>query len=268
MKKIFMRIIFGTLLLGLFFSSITISAINNVGPLYTCPANPDPIVDGTIDKIVEWKAGVPLTVVLFDLTNQANKIVIEIMSVYGNNYILYWAVTIPDTAINPKDYFFIVIRTHEVNPIVVDPTPNGKFGAEHDIKFIWLYNNDTMDAFTSGVAFTWKDDISNLGTNDCVGKARNNRTHTTIEMSTPFNSGDANGYDFNTYVNGTIDIFLWYHDEDNHVDYTQIRESDVDWDYIEQKIQCTKTSPISIYAIFLSLLSTAVFVILVRKRKR
>jgi len=267
MKKTFLLSTFGLLILGLLFTSIFVSAATNVGPLYTCAANPDPIVDGNIDKVVEWKVGKPINVKLFDLNDQSRSIVVEIMSVYGNDLLLYWAVTIPDSAITPEDFFFIVIRTHEANPIVEIPKPDGKFGAEHDIKFMWLHNNMTMDAFTSGTGFTWKDDISNGGTEDCYGKAKNNKTHTTIEIRTVFNSGDTSGYDFNTYINGTIEIFLWFYDEDTGIDYTQIREVDVDWNYIEQMIRCTKVSPIPINFIFLGLITTAVFVLVKKRRK-
>ncbi|MBD3190291.1 MAG: hypothetical protein GF308_06590 [Candidatus Heimdallarchaeota archaeon] len=239
-----------------------------VNTLHTCEATPDPNVDGKIDKAVEWKAGWPITVTLYDLTNQANKIDIEIISVYGADQIVYYAVTVPDTGINPEDYFFMVFRTHEVDPIVEIPNIDGRFNKEHDVKFMWLHNNHSMDAFTTGTWFNWADDPSNGGSDDGFGKCRNNRSHTTIEMSFPFDTSDLNGFDVILSLNATVELFLWYHDEDVGRDYCQIRENDADWDYLEQIIDSTKCGPIPLPYVFLGLIGISVITVIIRGRRK
>lgn len=236
--------------------------------LHTCEAIPDPNVDGKIDKAVEWKAGWPITVTLFDLADQTNKIDIEIISVYGADNIVYYAVTVPDTGINPEDYFFMVFRTHEANPIVETPNIDGRFYKEHDVKLMWLHNNHSMDAWTTGTWFNWADDPSNGGTDNGYGKCRNNRSHTTIEMSFPFDTSDLNGFDVVLSLKATVELFLWYHDEDVGRDYCQIRENDADWDYLEQIIDSTKCTPLPLPYVFLGLIGISVITVVIKGKRK
>ena len=266
-KNILLAAISGSLVF-LILAAMFVNAPVSHGPLYTCPAIPDPSVDGNVDTVVEWKDGIPLDITLFNLANQADELDIEIMSVYGADLIIYYAITIPDTAINPEDYFFMVFKTHEVNPIVENATQFGNFGAENDVKFMWFHNNHSMDAFTKGIGFTWADDVSNGGVDNGQGKCQNNGTHTTIEMAFPFNTGDTSGFDVSLFINGTTELFLWYHDEDSHKDFCQIRSTDVDWDFIKQEINCSATTPIPIAFVFFGLMVTAIAAVFYRKRRK
>ncbi|MHA1220400.1 MAG: hypothetical protein ACTSQB_01565 [Candidatus Heimdallarchaeota archaeon] len=264
--KILPIAIMSSALVVLFLATTFVSGISSLGPLYTCEA--DPTVDGKIDKAGDWSAGVPIVVTLFDLDNQANKMDIEIMSTYGADYILYYGFTFADADLDPEDYFFIVIRTHEVNPIVEEPKREGKFGKEHDVKHMWIHNNHTTDGWTTGIGFAWADDPSNGGVDNGYGKCSNNGTHTMIEMAMPMNSGDTLGFDLNAIINGTQDIFIWYRDQDNARDYTLIRQADNDWDYILQNIFCTGTTPLPLTYVFFGIAGTAAIVVLIKRRRK
>lgn len=257
----------GSALLLLVISSTLVSAPAVVGTLYCCTTT-DPTVDGVLG-VSEWKDGVPLGVTLFDLTNQGNKLDIEIMSVLGRDNYLYFGVTIPDTVIDGEEYFYIVFDDAEGTPIVAEPNPEGKFGAYHDMKVMWVHNNHSTDAFTTGVGFEWKDDVSNSGIENTLGKCFHNGTHLTIELRTPINSGDTAGYDFNVAINSSINIFLWYHNPSAaaDIDYTQIREADNNYDVIKLLIQCTGVSPLPIEFVIMGILGVAVFTIIYKKRR-
>ncbi len=92
---------------------------------------------------------------------------VEIQSVHGLDLILYFGITYEDSSINPEDYFFIVFKTVEGDPLVFAPyNASGAFGLDHDVKFIWLHNNVSMDAYTIDTGYNWIVDTDSGGTND------------------------------------------------------------------------------------------------------
>lgn len=238
-----------------------------INTLYCCSTE-DPNVDGVLGA-TEWSAGVPIAVTLYDLTDQVNQLDIEIMSVLGKDNLLYFGITIPDTDVNLENYFFIVFDDAEGSPIVEDPKPDGTFTPNHDYKLLSVHGNLSVDGFTSGSNnFGLKEDVNNAGTENSYGKCHYNATHITMEIRTPINSGDANGYDINTAVNQSINIFLWYHDAEAGIDYSQIREADYDYDVIKLTLSCnTLPLPIPIQIVIIGTLGVAVFAFIFKKRK-
>ncbi|MHA1244527.1 MAG: hypothetical protein ACTSP7_08150 [Candidatus Heimdallarchaeota archaeon] len=255
--------------IGIIFLLLATTAVvgSTLGSLYCCPSV-DPIVDGDIGA-VEWKYGTPRTEKLYNIVAEADYLNVEIQSVYGNDLILYFGITYLDAAINPEDYFFIVFKTVEGDPLVEPPYGAlGSFGAIHDVKMIWQHNNVPADAFTNGTSFVIVYDTDVVGgTNNVQAKCKNNGTHTTIEMSTPFNSGDTAGKDFNIGVGTTISILLWFHDEDKHIDFTQILEATNDYQWLDLYIGC-KPAPIPIAFVLLGLMTTASVSMIIKRRRK
>jgi hypothetical protein len=265
MRNKTLRLVGLNLSLVLLFLSITIVVGPSLRTLYCCPS-PDPVVDGTIGAS-EWKEGVPKEVKLHNLLTESDIITVEIQSVHGNDLILYFGITFEDNGINPEDYFFIVFKNVEGDPLVLPPyNASGTFGLEHDVKMLWLHNNVSIDAFTKDSGYIWEDDIIAGGTYDLTAKCYFNGTHTTIEMRSPFNSGDTAGHDFSLSVGVRMQIMLWYHDEDKHIDFCQILETTLDYEWLDLYIGCTPT-PIPITFVILGL-ATTVAVSLIMKRRR
>ncbi|MFW9924892.1 MAG: hypothetical protein ACFFDW_16560 [Candidatus Thorarchaeota archaeon] len=260
---------FSSALMLLVLSSSLVSAPAVIGTLYCCTTTAGITIDGVL-KPTEWIDGKPLGVTLFDLSNQANKLDIEIMTVLDRDNQIYFGVTIPDSFIDGEEYFYIVFDDAEGTPIVADPSPEGKFGAYHDLKVMWVHNNHTTDAYTTGVGFEWKDDISNSGVENTVGKCFHNGTHLTIEIKTNIHTGDTAGYDFNVAVNNSINIFLWYHNPSAaaDLDFTQIREADGDYDVIKLLISCTDLSPLPIQSVILGILGVTIFTAIYKKKRQ
>ncbi|MHA1435380.1 MAG: hypothetical protein ACTSO7_16180, partial [Candidatus Heimdallarchaeota archaeon] len=184
MKSKLLRIVGLNIGILLLFLSTTVVVGPTLGSLYCCPSV-DPIVDGNIG-VSEWKDGTPRTEKLYNLDGEADSMHVEIQSVYGNDLILYFAITYADDKINPEDFFFIVFKTVEGDPLVLPPyNRDGTFGKDHDVKMIWLHNNVSADAFTKDSGyysdFAYDTDIIG-GTNDVLAKCQNNGTHTFIEM--------------------------------------------------------------------------------------
>ncbi|MHA1532386.1 MAG: hypothetical protein ACTSR6_10355 [Candidatus Heimdallarchaeota archaeon] len=94
----------------LFLMSITsVMGAVEVGILYSCPS-PDPVIDGSFyTSAAEWINGEPIDVTLYEINNQADKLEIQIMSVQGNDYFIYFGVTIPNTVIE-GDALYLVFR--------------------------------------------------------------------------------------------------------------------------------------------------------------
>jgi hypothetical protein len=245
-----------------------VSAPVSIGTLYSYPS-PDPTVDGTLDP-TEWKEGETMKLTLFNLLNENEKLPVEIMSVWGNDYYLYFGVTIPQKNINGEDYFFIVFEDIEGTPICLPPyNVNGSFSANHDLKMVWLHNNHSVDCFTRDSGYVWTVDTDNGGTDDGIAKCHFNGSHVTIETRYPFDSGDAPGHDFKVAVNDTINIFLWFHDEDSHKDFSQILEYTNDYEFITLEIAHSKTVTTPLYAfyILLGMIGTTVFTLHFRRKK-
>ncbi|MHA1738330.1 MAG: hypothetical protein ACTSWD_07060 [Candidatus Heimdallarchaeota archaeon] len=237
-----------------------------INTLYSCTTD-DPNVDGVLGA-TEWLEGSPIAVTLYDLNNQTNQLDIEIMSVLGRDHILYFGITIPDTDVGREDYFFIVFDDAEGSPIVDDPKPDGAFSLGHDTKSLLIGSNQSLDGFTSATQFDLKEDVINGGTENSNGKCHFNATHITMEIRTPLNTGDSLGYDINTAVNQSINIFLWYHDSKDGIDYSQIREADYDYDVIKLTLSCTAPIPIPIQPLIIGLFGVTVFTLIIKKRKQ
>ncbi|MBN1328300.1 MAG: hypothetical protein JXA54_02390 [Candidatus Heimdallarchaeota archaeon] len=266
-KKNTLMTIIGSTSVLLMLTVAFVAAPIKIGTVFSC-VSADPTIDGKIHQTTEWKEGKPIDVKLFNLADQTQTLGVQIQSVYGYDNLIYFGILIPKDSLNPEDYFFMVFRTHETNPLVNRPyNADGSFGAENDLKFMWLHNNHSMDGFTKGVSYTWADDVSNGGVDNGIGKCDFNGTYIHIEMRFPFNSGDALGYDFNLYVNATIEMFLWFHDEDTGIDYTQIMEDDNDFQYLMLDLSCTGLSPLRLEFLFLGLLVVSAFSIIIKKRR-
>jgi hypothetical protein len=259
--------ILGSTLVVFFLATTFVSGITALGPLYTCQF--DPIVDGKIAS--DWALGKPQDVTLYDLANQANTMKVQVMSLWGNDYLLYYGITFAEDIdlFDLEDFLFLVFKTHEVNPIVVDPVTDGKFGKENDVKHMW-FTNFTTDGYTTGVDFNWVDDPTNSGVeNIWNGAVGNNGTHTMFEIAFPMNSGDSNGFDLSASVNGTAEFFIWFRDQSTGRDYTMIKQADADWDYMQQKICCSKADcgPIPIISVISGFIGIAIGAVILKRRK-
>jgi len=197
-----------SVLLLAFLSTTLVVAPITVGTLYSCPADPIPTIDGILGAI-EWKEGVPFTFKLYNLANQADTMDMEIMALYDNDYRIYFGITYLDDKINLGDYLFLIFQDVEGTAICTPPhNAAGGFNDNHDMKFMWLHNNHSVDQFTKGPGYNWVDDYSNGGVDNGVGKCHENGTHITVEMRFPLNSGDALGYDIALAVNGSVTCLL------------------------------------------------------------
>lgn len=251
-----------------FLTTTLVVAPVTVGTLYSCPADPIPVIDGTLGAI-EWKEGVPLTVKLYNLNAQADTMEIEIMSLYDNDLRIYFGITYLDDSINPEDYLFLIFQDAEGTAICTPPhNASGGFNDNHDMKFMWLHNNHTVDHFTKGPGYNWADDVSNGGVDNGIGKCHENGTHITVEMRFPLNTVDSLGYDINLAINGSVNMFIGYHDEDKHIDWFQVRESDNDYDLIRLQVSCTAASPVPVIYILLGLMVTSVVSFLYKKKRK
>jgi len=254
----------------LFLMSITsVMGAVEVGILYSCPS-PDPVIDGSFyTSAAEWINGEPIDVTLYEINNQADKLEIQIMSVQGNDYFIYFGVTIPNTVIE-GDALYLVFRDVEGQPIVVPPHKwDGNYGKDHDTIAMFMHNNKTTDMFTKdAIHYVYAADTDNGGTDDGDGKCHLNGTHVTVETKKAFNTGDTLGFDFNLVVNGTIQMFIWFYDGDLNKHYSMIRESDNDFDYLTLKVQCTPTAPIPFGAIIAGIFVTATSAAIIKKRRK
>ncbi len=254
----------------LFLMSITpIMGAVEVDILYSCPSV-DPSIDGYFYTwAAEWIDGVPIDVTLYEINNQADKLEIQIMSIQGNDYYIYFGVTIPNTVIE-GDTLYLVFRDVEGQPLCVPPHKwDGNYGKDHDTIAMFMHNNHTIDMFTKDVIhYEYAADTDNGGTNDGMGKCHLNGTHVTVETSKAFNTGDTLGYDFNLVVNGSIEMFIWFYDGDLNKHYSMIREADNDYDYLTLKVQCTPAAPVPIGFIIASIFVTATSAVIIKKRRK
>ncbi|HUT81974.1 MAG TPA: hypothetical protein VMZ29_12300 [Candidatus Bathyarchaeia archaeon] len=267
MKKVNLMIF--SLMLILMMSMTSAMAQIEVGNLYSCPS-PDPVIDGNLyTSANEWLKGVPLTVTLFEINDQSDKLDIEIMSVQGNDLLIYFAVTIPNTILE-MDILYLVFRDLEGQPICVPPhNVNGTYGKNHDVIAMYMHNNHSSDMFTNDALqhkYTADTDVG--GVDNGIGKCHANGTHVTVETRKQFNTGDGLGHDFNLVVNGTIQMFIWFFDGDLGKNYCMIHEADNDYDYLTLHIQCTKASPISYGALITGIFITATGSVIIRKRRK
>ena len=113
-----------------------------------------------------------------------------------------------------------------------------------------------------------KEDVDNGGIENSNGKCHFNATHMTMEIRTPLNTGDSLGYDINTAVNQSLNIFLWFHDAESGIDYSQIREADYDYDVIKLTLSCSAPLPIPIQTLIIGLFGVTVFTLIIKKRKQ
>ncbi|MBK5113065.1 MAG: hypothetical protein KGD59_10960 [Candidatus Heimdallarchaeota archaeon] len=254
----------------LFLMSLTpVMGAVEVNILYSCPS-PDPVIDGWFySSAAEWLLGESIDVTLYEINNQADKLDIQIMSVQGNDYFIYFGVTIPNTVIE-GDILYLVFRDVEGQPICVPPHKwDGNYGKDHDVIAMYMHNNHTVDMFTKdAIHYVYGADTDNGGTNDGIGKCHLNGTHVTVETKKAFNTGDTLGFDFNLVVNGTIQMFIWFFDGDLSKQYSMIREADNDYDYLTLKVQCTPAAPVPFGVIITGLFVTATIPFVIKKRRK
>ncbi len=253
----------------LMMSMTSVTAQVEVGELFSC-LSPDPIIDGNFSTTAsEWIKGKPITVTLFEIKDQTDKIDIEIMSVQGNDLIIYFGITLPNTVLE-FDILYLVFRDVEGNPICLPPhNINGTYGKDHDVMAMYMHNNHSSDMFTNDALqhkYTADTDVG--GVDNGIGKCHANGTHVIVEMKKQFSTGDTIGHDFNLVVNGSIQMFIWFFDGDLAKNYCMIREADNDYDYLTLHIQCTKATPISFGVIITGIFVTATSAVIIRKRRK
>ncbi len=245
-----------------------------VGDLYFC-LSPAPTVDGSFySTAIEWDKGIPINVTLFNINNQADKLVIQIMAVQDNDYRLFFGVTVPNTIIE-DERLYLVFGDVEGLPIHNPPHDiNGKYSNFLDVICMYMHNNHSADMFTNGTVThtAWPNeyiaDTDAGGVENTFGKCYHDGTKVTVELEKPMASGDAAGHDINLVVNGTSELFIWFWDGDLGKHYTMIREADNNYDILKLLIQCTGTSPVPVVYIILGLMVTTVASILYKKKRK
>lgn len=242
--------------------------------LYSC-LSPAPTVDGSFySTAIEWDKGIPINVTLFNIDNQADKLIIQIMAVQDNDYRIFFGVTIPNTIIE-DERLYLVFRDVEGAPLHLPPHKlSGSYGNTHDVIAMYMHNNKSVDMFTNGsiqhTAFPneYIADTDAGGVENTLGKCYHDGSEVTVELRKPFDSGDTAGHDFNLVVNGSIDMFIWFYDGDLGKHYTMIREADNDYDFLKLLIYCTDISPVPVVYILLGLISISVTTILYKKKRK
>ncbi|NHJ32451.1 MAG: hypothetical protein FK732_06285 [Asgard group archaeon] len=268
MNKRKILVVFSSALMLALLTTSMVVAPSVVGTLNSCPADPVPVIDGVLG-VSEWKEGVPELVELYDLDDQLETMDIEIMSLYDNDNRIYFGITYLDDKLNPEDWFFLIFRDVEGTDICAPPhNASGKFNDNHDMKFMWLYNNLTVDQFTKAPGYSWASDVSNGGADNGIGKCHENGTHVTIEMRFPFNTGDTLGYDIALSLGITVKMFIGLFDGDKGIRYYQIRENDLDYDLLDLIVQCTAATPIPVIYILIGLMVTSVVSIIYKKKRK
>ncbi|MCK5183363.1 MAG: hypothetical protein KAQ95_03575 [Candidatus Heimdallarchaeota archaeon] len=255
-------------------SMTTVIGPVEISKLYSC-LSPAPTVDGSFySTAIEWDEGIPINVTLFNIDDQTDKLIIQIMAVQDNDYRIFFGVTIPNTIIE-DDRLYLVFRDVEGAPLHLPPHKlSGSYGNTHDVIAMYMHNNHSVDMFTNGsiqhTAFPneYIADTDAGGVENTLGKCYHDGSKVTVELRKPFDSGDTAGHDFNLVVNGSIDMFIWFWDGDLGKHYTMIREADNDYDFLKLLIHCTDISPVPVVYILLGLMVTSVASILYKKKRK
>lgn len=241
--------------------------------IYTCYHSTPPIIDGHLGN-AEWLPAITYNITLYNLVNQADTILIKVMTLYTEENNLIFGITIPDTDEGEADdQLAIVLKTNSGDPLVRKYDEGWGYGKDQDIKYIYSHNNHSVDGFTKDVAaLNWDEDVSiATGTEDSVGKVHPETTYDEYELEFPLDSGDIAGKDPSLALNDDIEIFFLYKDDSavTVTTYSQIREADGDFDYHALRIACTPaTTPVPIFSIIVGIITMTFAGILSSKKRK
>ncbi len=243
---------------------IPISAKINVGTIYACNSQSEPIIDGKLESKA-WSMGIEKEVLLYDLYNQTNQMIINIMSISFENT-FYFGITFKDN-FHLDDVFGIVFRNSEEELIYGLDNKLYTFGGKFDFKSFFVFYNDSKDGYTMHTYLDGYFDEDFGGSDDTAGKCTYNDGFYFIEISMPYNSYDSIGADLVAEKREEIEIFILYNNDSNTL-FTQIREYDEDFDYCILQLSCSFRLPLSPNTLFLSLFIVVVFNWFRKKRKQ
>ncbi len=240
--------------------------------IFTCYHPSPPVIDGHLGT-AEWSPAITYNITLYNLVNQADTIIIKVMTLYTEENNLIFGVTIPDTDEGEADdQLAIILKTNTAEPLVRKYDEGWGYGKDQDIKYLYSHNNHSVDGFTKDIAaLNWDEDISiATASEDSLGKVHPEITYDEYELEFPLNSGDTDGRDPALALNDDIEIFFFYKDDSAAATttYTQIREADGDFDYNVLRIACTATTPVQIFPIIVGIISMTFASILYSKKKK
>ncbi|MHA1442814.1 MAG: hypothetical protein ACTSPK_13285 [Candidatus Heimdallarchaeota archaeon] len=256
------------LLLFIFVSFIPIQVTQsalNVDALYSYSEDA-PVVDGVLEDTL-WKITREIDVTLYLLNDQSTIMGISIMSIYDETTeIIYFGITIPDVSFD-NDIFAIAFKTNTTADLVVYDSGWG-YGGGHDAKIIYCNDNDTADGITYANQLDGTTDTGAGGTNDIDGVGTYDGSQYVYEISMPLDSGDTNGADFSLARLDTIEFFVFYLEDGCSADYTQIRETDGDYDYCTLNVGRQGLLGPSTWFIVASLVSSLAVIAYVSRRRK
>ena len=247
------------------FPFVILAEATNIGTLYSIPSS-TPTIDGYIDPI-EWQDAQKKTFILSSYYDQTRTLPVMLYSIYDETDTLYIAVeTIVHEFLTAE--MMIYFQTNETHPII-DRVTNFEVTWNDGLDAKWLGSqNVSNDMFRMSNSILSDDDY--LGTNDFDVNCTTNVNIGKIywEMVMPLNSGDVNGYDLSLGVGESINMFLSY--EDDYL-YTQIRSTDLEWDFCVLHIGNPPTNILFNWFAFtlfsLSFVAT-IIVVIINQRKR
>lgn len=197
-------------------------------------AGSTPIIDDIFESSI-WDEPKEEKILLYDIELQSNSLEISVKSVFdetsGN---ITFSITIPDTSAN-IDIFWFVFRTNSTNELVYYDN-DWAYGLHQDMKIFYTFENKGHDGYTFWNNIDGNMDIVLSGQNDVFARGTHDGSKYQIEMTTPLDSGDRNGTDFNLALNDQIEFTVFYLEDTSDIYFTQIRESDNDFDYCILKI--------------------------------
>ena len=194
-----------------------------------------PTIDGAINT-AEWEEAIPLTVTLYDLTDQSNTIDISVYSLFDDSSMLYLGVVIPrDSQI--LNSFIVLFKTNESEEIINFELAGPEFGDGHDLKNFDTDDNSTEDFYINDGGMD--EDRYSGGTDDGTGKYTNDTINCYVEIAIPFYTGDTIGCDLAIDYGDSVDCFFYVYR--GSTDFSQIRIDDDEADYCELVIEKLET---------------------------
>ena len=253
------------LLLFIFLNIIPIQITQSatlVDTLYSIP-NTKPILDGVLTN-AEWQDAKEIKITLYRTLNTSRTIDISLKSTYNitEGTISFGA------QYNGTEFsaLFFIFKTNTTDALIKKNT-FWEFGKNHDTKWFSRWSNDSYDTFSDGFFLPiryYDEDLG--GTNDTEGKCHMTSEQYSIELTTPLNSGDTLGYDFNLAENSEIEFTLVFWD--GRLTYSPARFEDNDFDYYILYVGKERPLGISTFFIIGSFItSIAVITVLSRKKR-
>ena len=191
----------------------------------------EPAIDGTIDT-AEWEEAIPLTVTLYDTSDQSTTLDISVYSLFDKSSTLYLGVVIPLEG-EILNSFVIVFKTNETEDLINFELAGPEFGDGHDLKFFDTDDNSTEDFCINNGGMD--EVLYSGGTDDGTGKYTYDSTYSYIEIAIPFDTGDTIGCDLAIDYGDSVDCFFYVYR--GITDFTQIRIDDDETDYCELVIE-------------------------------